>query len=126
MQNLNQITSNPTLPSDRDSVYPSQLKVKILFDPAPSHVTIVVPITIKYRTLVDRIDSKMVRVSSASIAKGNARLRYKDRDEDLIVIKTDEDVGDAIEEWGAVHEHKLRNGIIDDFELFWQEKPERH
>ncbi|KAL9125120.1 MAG: hypothetical protein Q9217_005628 [Psora testacea] len=122
---LNPIIPNLTAPSDRDAMYPTQLKVKILFDPAPSHVTIVVPITIKYRTLIDRIDSKMVRVSSASIARGSARLRYKDRDDDLIVIKTDEDVGDAIEEWGAVHEHRLRQGIIDDFELFWQEKPER-
>ncbi|KAL9628930.1 MAG: hypothetical protein Q9164_007094 [Protoblastenia rupestris] len=125
MPQLNQISSNSTAPSDRDSMYPTQLKVKILFDPAPSHVTIVVPITIKYRTLVDRIDSKMVRVSSASIARGSARLRYKDRDEDLIVIKTDEDVGDAIEEWGAVHEHRLLQGNIDDFELFWQERSER-
>ncbi|KAL9099029.1 MAG: hypothetical protein Q9163_005414, partial [Psora crenata] len=122
---LSQTNMGLTIPSDRDSMYPSQLKVKVFFNPAPSHVTIVVPITIKYRTLIDRIDSKMVRISSASIAGGSARLKYKDRDNDLIVIKTDEDVGDAIEEWGAVHEPRLRQGITDDFELFWQEKPER-
>ncbi|KAG8530920.1 uncharacterized protein KY384_004277 [Bacidia gigantensis] len=115
-------TSHPGLGSGRESLYPTQLKVKVLFDPPPSHITIVVPITIKYRTLVDRIDSKMARVSSASIAKGTARLRYKDQEEDLVAINYDEDVGEAIEEWGAIHEHRLRQGITDDFELFWQEK----
>lgn len=95
-----QITSNPSNLSDREALYPPQLKVKILFDPPPSHVTIVVPITIRFHTLVDRIDSKMGKVNTSSITKGSARLRYRDRDDDLIVINSDEDVADAIEEWG--------------------------
>ena len=119
---IDQVTSNPSVFSERDGFYPTQLKVKIHFDPPDSHITIVVPITIKYRTLVDRIDSKMARVSNASIARGTARLRYKDSDGDYVAIKTDEDVGLAIEEWGSIHEQKLRSGLIDDFDLFWQEK----
>ncbi|CAL8580137.1 Guanine nucleotide exchange factor for Cdc42p [Xanthoria parietina] len=102
--------------------YPSQLKVKIWFDPAPSHVTIVVPIVIKHRSLIDRIDSKMVKISSASISKGTARLRYKDMENDLLTIGSDEDVQLAIEDWGLAHEERLREGVVSDFELHWEEK----
>ncbi|KAL8647843.1 MAG: hypothetical protein Q9226_006263 [Calogaya cf. arnoldii] len=102
--------------------YPSQLKVKIWFDPAPSHVTIVVPIVIKHRSLIDRIDSKMVKISSASISKGTARLRYRDMDDDLLTIGSDEDVQLAIEDWGLAHEEYLREGVVSDFELHWEEK----
>ncbi|KAL8666097.1 MAG: hypothetical protein Q9168_007566 [Polycauliona sp. 1 TL-2023] len=102
--------------------YPSQLKVKIWFDPPPSHVTIVVPIVIKHRSLIDRIDSKMVKISSASISKGTARLRYKDMEDDLLTIGSDEDVQLAIEDWGLAHEDYLRDGVVSDFELHWEEK----
>ena len=110
----------PNSPTVSDNL-PSQLKVKVLFDPN-QHVTIVVPPSIKYRTLVDRIDSKMARVSPSSIARGTARLRYKDADDDFVAIKTDEDVVLAIEEWASIHEQRIRQGVINDFELFWQEK----
>ncbi len=125
-QGLENIAPRSTQDDNRSSSssipYPQQLKVKIWFDPPPSHVTIVVAINIKYRTLIDRIDSKMVKVSSASIARGSARLRYRDQDGDLVTIRSDDDVVIAIEEWGNVHEQRLREGITDDFELFWQEK----
>lgn len=101
--------------------YPTQLKVTIWFDPSPSHVTIVVPIIIKHRSLIDRIDSKMAKVSSASIAKGSARLRYKDSDGDLITIRSDEDVQLSIEDWGTVNEDQIREGIVPDFQLYWQQ-----
>lgn len=101
--------------------YPSQLKVKIWFEPRPSHVTIVVPIIIKHRSLIDRIDSKMEKVTSSSIAKGTARLRYHDSDDELVTMACDEDVQIAIEEWVTVHEERLRNGVIPDFELYWHE-----
>jgi len=100
--------------------YPTQLKVKIRFDPAPSHVTIVVPIIIKHRSLVDRIDSKMTKISSASIYKDTARLRYKDEDGDYITIKTDEDVQIAIDDWGKSNEESIQKLVYPDFELFWQ------
>lgn len=112
--------------TDRSAICPAQLKVKVMFDPGPSHVTIVVPSSIKYKTLVDRIDSKMVRVAPASIARGSARLRYRDQDDDFIVIKNDEDVADAIEEWATAHETNLQEGIVDDFELFWQDRSRDH
>ncbi|KAL9034305.1 MAG: hypothetical protein Q9214_007102 [Letrouitia sp. 1 TL-2023] len=109
------------LPDD-EIPYPSQLKVKIYFDPPGSHVTIVVPIIIKHRSLIDRIDSKMAKVhTNASISKGTARLRYKDQDDDFVTIGSDEDVQLAIEDWGQVHEEKLRDNIISDFELHWQQ-----
>ena len=106
-----------------DIAYPTQLKVKIFFDPAPSHVTIVVPIIIKHRSLVDRIDSKMVKISSASISRGTARLRYKDMDGDNVCIDSDDDVQLAIEDWGTVHAKQLAEGTVSDFELQWQEVP---
>lgn len=100
--------------------YPSHLKVKIWFDPPPSHVTIVVTIVIKYQSLADRIDSKMTKITSASIASGTAVLRYRD-DHDLVVIESDEDVRTAIETWGEVHEQELHDGKVPDFELLWRE-----
>ena len=120
------VINSPPIPMhatpDDDIPYPSQLKVKIWFDPAPSHVTIVVPIIIKHRSLIDRIDSKMVKISSASISKGTARLKYKDMDDDFVTIMSDEDVQLAIEDWGQAHEEKLRDGVVSDFELHWEEK----
>lgn len=100
--------------------YPSHLKVKIWFDPPPSHVTIVVTIVIKYQSLADRIDSKMTKITSASISSGTAVLRYRD-DHDLVVIESDEDVRTAIETWGEVHEQELHEGKVPDFELLWRE-----
>ena len=98
----------------------TQLKVKIWFDPDPSHVTIVVPTIIKHQSLIDRIDSKMERVSTSSIAKGTARLRYCDSDGDFITMGCDEDVKTAIDEWFITHEDALRMGVVPDFELFWK------
>lgn len=100
--------------------YPAHLKVTIWFDPPPSHVTIVVTIHIKYQSLADRIDSKMNKITSASIANGTAKLRYKD-DQDLVKIESDEDVRTAIETWGEVNESELRANVVPDFELFWHE-----
>ena len=115
---------SPPLPSatQGDEIpYPSQLKVKIWFEPNPCHVTIVVPIIIKHRSLIDRIDSKMEKISKASISRGTARLRYKDADGDSVTIASEEDVQLAIEDWGQAHEEELRAGNIADFELLWQE-----
>ncbi|KAI4185733.1 MAG: hypothetical protein LQ348_004322 [Seirophora lacunosa] len=111
--------------SENDIPLPSQLKVSIWFQPPPSHVTIVVPIVIKHRSLIDRIDSKMSKISSASISKGTARLRYKDVDDDFVTIGSDEDVQLAIDDWGQANEEDLRNGDVPDFELHWEEKGSR-
>ena len=101
--------------------YPNQLKVRVKFDPEPSHVTIVVPTFIKHRSLTDRIDSKMAKVTTASIAKKTARLRYEDSDGDMVRIETDEDVHLAIEDWATQNERQILEGPAPDFELHWQQ-----
>lgn len=101
--------------------YPNQLKVRVKFDPEPSHVTIVVPTFIKHRSLTDRIDSKMAKVTAASIAKNTARLRYEDSDGDLVSIRNDEDVHLAIEDWATQNERQILEGPAPDFELHWQQ-----
>jgi hypothetical protein len=68
----------------------------------------------------------MEKVTSSSIAKGTARLRYKDSDNEYITIMDDEGVTLAIEEWTTDNEESLRNGIIPDFELHWHEIPGQH
>lgn len=101
--------------------YPNQLKVRVKFDPEPSHVTIVVPTFIKHRSLTDRIDSKMAKVTAASIAKKTARLRYEDSDGDMVIVETDEDVHLAIEDWATQNERQILEGPAPDFELYWQQ-----
>ena len=107
--------------SSENAVAVTQLKVKIHFEPKPSHVTIVVPIVIKHRSLFDRIDSKMEKVSSASIARGTARLRYRDTEGELVLIENDEDIGVAIDDWKEGNDHLLKSNIIPDFDLYWRE-----
>ena len=122
LSGLGQRQINPTFaPTSGNERIPSvtQLKVKIYFDPEPSHVTIVVPIIIKHRSLIDRIDSKMERVSSLSIAKGTAKLRYCDSDNEMVTMGCDEDVGEAIDEWTKLHRDELDAGIVPDIELYW-------
>ena len=120
---MSQRLFSPHVPANPrgEAPYVSQLKVKIYFEPMPSHVTIVVPIIIKHRSLVDRIDSKMEKVTPCSIAKGTARLRYKDMEDEMITITNDEDVELAIEEWTMANEKQLQNGTIPDFELYFFE-----
>lgn len=100
---------------------PSQLRVKVAFQPYPSHVTIVVPNIIRYQTLIDRIDSKMERITHCSIAKNTARLKYMDSDGDLITIGNDEDIKDAISEWMEANDAALQQSLTPDFELKWHE-----
>ena len=61
----------------------------------------------------------MVKVSPASIARGTARLKYRDEEGDLVTITNDEEVGMAIEGWGTQHLGDLAEGLAPDFELFW-------
>lgn len=109
---------------DDEIPYPSQIKVKIWYDDANHYVTIVVGNNIKYRTLADRIDSKMVKITQQAISKASAKLVYEDAEGDLVSIQSDDDVQMAIEDWGTRHEQQLRDrtGLVDDFELIWQEK----
>ena len=112
-------------PAQGDSRLPSQLKVKIHYLPEPSYVTLVVPIIIKHRTLIDRIDSKMEKARTSSIAKGTARLRYYDMEGDIITITNDEDVQLAIEEWAAANADALTESStfnVPDFDLYWHDQ----
>ena len=114
-------TPAPVRFSDDDIEYPSQLKIRVTYGQHAGHITIVVPIIIKHRSLIDRIDSKMKHVSDAKVADDRARLRYTDEDGDYVTIKTDDDVGIAIEDWGKRHKEQLNRGIIPDFDLYWHE-----
>lgn len=103
---------------------PTQLKVKTWYEPASLYVTIVVPINIKYQSVADRIDSKMSKISKASIASGTAKLRYRD-ESDLVNIESDEELAMAIDTWAELHEGPLLESKCPDFELFWHETTAR-
>ena len=98
---------------------PSQVKVKIFFDDAQNYVTIVVSTNIQHQSLIDRIDSKLEKVSSGSISKGSARLRYRDSDGDMVSINSQEDFGMAVEDWTEAHKDDIRTSIIPDLALEW-------
>ena len=111
-------------PFSEDIPVPAQQKIKIRYEAeqgGSNFVTIVVPVIIKYRSLIDRIDSKMQKLFTASIAKGTARLRYHDSEGDSVTMGCDEDVQVAVEEWAITHENVLRAGSVPDFELYWTE-----
>lgn len=122
---LQMMTTSATpapLPASSSGVpYPTQLKIKVTYGEKAGHITIVVPIIIKHRSLIDRIDSKMKHVSDAKVAEDRARLRYTDEDGDYVTIKTDDDVQIAIDDWVVRNEEQLKKGIIPDFDLFWHE-----
>ena len=100
---------------------PSQMKMIVKFEPQ-SFVTIVVPTVIKHRSLIDRIDSKMDRITQASIAKGTARLKYYDMDGDFVTLGCDEDVEIAISEWLMENEEALqRASMPTEFKLYWSQ-----
>ena len=100
---------------------PSQMKMIVKFEPQ-SFVTIVVPTVIKHRSLIDRIDSKMDRITQASIAKGTARLKYYDMDGDFVTLGCDEDVEIAITEWLMENEEALQRGTMPtEFKLYWNQ-----
>ncbi|KIW02425.1 uncharacterized protein PV09_06241 [Verruconis gallopava] len=77
---------------------PTQLKVKVAYAAGSFTTTLVVPITISYQTLKDRIDAKLSRTSNVSLASGQVKLKYLD-DGDYISIQNDEDVQVAFEIW---------------------------
>lgn len=108
--------------SSTDLPTPNQLKVKLtLVDFDAKHLTLVVPSTITYRTLIDRIDAKLKRTSDVSIAGGTARLRYQDVDKDYLSLDCDEDVQGWIIDWKEKLIKRLLAGDEDaakEIELF--------
>ncbi|KAI1262398.1 Rho guanyl nucleotide exchange factor [Xylariaceae sp. FL1019] len=95
---------------------PTQLKVKVNCDTG-TYVTLVVPFNITYQSLIDRIDVKLTRFTNSSIGKGNLRLRYRDEDEDLVTIESDDDIQIAFLEWREGVRNMYTNGV-GEIELF--------
>lgn len=81
-----------------DFPMPTQLKVKVNCD-SGNYVTLVVAFNITYQSLIDRIDAKLARFTSSSVAKGGLKLRYRDEDGDFVTIESDDDIQIAISEW---------------------------
>lgn len=82
----------------QDIPLPTQLKVKVNCD-SGNYVTLVVAFNITYQSLIDRIDAKLNRFTTSSVAKGNLKLRYQDEDGDFVTLESDDDIQIAISEW---------------------------
>ncbi|KAF2675104.1 hypothetical protein BT63DRAFT_431073 [Microthyrium microscopicum] len=100
--------SNHTIPNMlAQGQAPTQLKVRVhcgspknsmAGDIPVSSMVLVVPTTISFQSLKDRIDAKLQRSSSLSLSNGQVKLKYKD-DGDYVGILSDEDVQMAFETW---------------------------
>ncbi|KAI8964720.1 Pleckstrin homology domain-containing protein [Daldinia sp. FL1419] len=101
--------------SSPDSSIPAQLKVKVNCE-SGNYFTLVVPFNIAFQSLSDRIDVKLARFTTSSIAKGTLKLRYRDEDGDSVTIESDDDIQIAFSEWGE----GARNysGGVGEIELF--------
>ncbi|KAK2069917.1 hypothetical protein P8C59_004458 [Phyllachora maydis] len=97
---------------------PTQLKVKVNWD-SNNYTTLVVNYNITYQTLIDRIENKLAKFTSKSIARGDLKLRYKDDDNDFVTIEGDDDIQIAISEWreGLRSQHATP-GTVGEIELF--------
>lgn len=102
--------------SSEDLPIPTQLRVKVNCDTG-TYVTLVVPFSITYQSLSDRIDSKLARFTNSSISKGNLRLKYRDEDGDLVTIESDDDIQTAFLEWRESASNMYTNGV-GEIELF--------
>lgn len=77
---------------------PTQLKVRVHCESAGSSMVLVVPTTISFQSLKDRIDAKLQRSSSLSLSSGQVKLKYQDEG-DFVSVLSDEDVQMAFETW---------------------------
>jgi cell division control protein 24 len=97
---------------------PTQLKVKVHCPSAGSTMTLVVPTTISFQSLKDRIDAKLQRSTSVSLSTGQVKLKYLD-DDDYVSIQSDEDVQTAFETWKE-QQRDINPGGLGEIELFCQ------
>lgn len=95
---LGNAAQNPLGSPSQDIPLPTQLKVKVNCD-SGNYVTLVVAFNITYQSLIDRIDAKLNRFTTSSVAKGNLKLRYQDEDGDFVTLESDDDIQIAISEW---------------------------
>ena len=117
------ITSSQGLPDAGTIKLPNSIKVKIYYgnEVSTGSVIIIVASKIEFRQLVDRIDQKMQKMSSGSIVKGTARLRYKDQDGDKISMTSSWNLVDALKEYKDINGHLFPSGEYPDLELYWVE-----
>jgi len=80
-------------------------------------MTLVVQSNINYETLRERIDAKLARATSLSLASGTVRLRYL-LDDDFVSITQDEDVQTAFETWREQQQGYAIPGHMGELELF--------
>lgn len=83
---------------------PSQIRIKVHCPAAAQTLTLVVPLSISYESLKDRIDAKLQRSTGYSLGdraprEMQVKLKYVDED-DHVSIQSDEDVQAAFETWG--------------------------
>lgn len=108
---------------------PAQLKVKVHCPSASQVLTLVVPLSITYQTLKDRIDAKLQRSTNLTLGGGGAgaagvskdnvvKLKYLDED-DFVTIQTDEDVQEAFDSWRDQAD-SVEMGGMGEVELFCQ------
>ena len=106
----------PAITSNSDGM-PSQLKAKVRFE--DNYVSMIIPTNITFRTLTDRIDAKLSRVTHHAIASGDVKLRYQDQDGDYVLIDSDEAVSEALLDWKETHADNIGpSGIGAEIMLF--------
>lgn len=98
---------------------PTQLKVKVHCPSAGSSMVLVVPITISYQSLKDRIDAKLQRSTNLNLTSGQVKLKYLD-DDDFVSIQSDEDVQMAFETWKESQRSAAVTGGLGEIELYIQ------
>ncbi|KAL7813609.1 guanine-nucleotide dissociation stimulator [Trichoderma aethiopicum] len=117
--NMPGMPQNPTQSSSLgspDVALPTQLKVRVTCDTG-NYITLVVAFNITYQSLVDRIDAKLARFTSSSIAQGSLKLRYQDEDEDFVTIESDDDIQIAFMEFRDGMKNAFNSGV-GEIELF--------
>lgn len=105
-----------TPPSTNSESMPSQLRAKIRFD--DNYVSMIIPVNITFRSLTDRIDTKLARFTNHAISTGTVKLRYWDQDGDYVLIDSDEAVSEALLDWRETHADLIGAGINAEISLF--------
>lgn len=95
---------------------PSQLKAKVHYD--DDYITLVIASNIQFRSLTDRIDAKLSRLSHHSIGSGSIKLKYKDEDGDYLSLDSGEALSDALLDWSETHAEKLAAGAVGEIDLY--------
>ena len=90
-----------------------------------NYLTLEISSTIKYQSLIDRIDTKIGTFSNNSIGRGTLKLRYCDEDGDIVVIENDDDIRHAYDD--ALQRVDLRNTeAIAQLDLYCEDiKPDK-